>query len=286
MDENNNGISSPFSILPEDCISNIIYLMKSPKDAGRASVISFGFKSASESDNIWAQFLPSDYREILSKSVSPPLNYSTKKELFSHLCRSPILVNDGSLSFWLSKSSGKKCYMLCARKLSIIWADVPRYWIWTSIRESRFSEVVELIDVCWLKIRGQMQTQMLSQKTCYAVYLVFKTRERWYGLETVAKASIGFVGGSGGTSFVFYQKNNSVYLNPPTDSHNHQSVEQQIDGRVPHQRNDGWLEIFLGEFYNDEGDGDIEFHLWETEVLNWKRGLIIEGIELRPMDDV
>lgn len=41
------------------------------------------------------------------------------------------------------------------------------------------------------------------------------------------------------------------------------------------------MEIELGEFYNDEGDdGEVEMRL--REISDWKSGLIVEGIEVRP----
>lgn len=41
-------------------------------------------------------------------------------------------------SFSLDKVSGKKCYMLSARDLIIVWGDNPTYWRWTSEHNSRF----------------------------------------------------------------------------------------------------------------------------------------------------
>ncbi|XP_071940705.1 putative F-box protein PP2-B12 [Coffea arabica] len=306
MGEIDNGKSSPFQFLPEGCVSNIISLT-SPQDACGASVISVGFKSASESDTVWEKFLPSDYKEIISNSVSP-LNYATKKHLYFHLCHSPILINNGKLSFWISKSTGKKCYMLRASELCIAWKDTPRYWSWTSLPESRFPEVAELVDVCWLDIRGNMPTRLLSLKTNYAAYLVFKTTENSYGLEAVAKASVSFAATTGTssssaeTSDVFEPEGDSVYLKTPAYAHDvrygrrwrhmlprrirRPRSEDEIDGRVPRQRNDGWQELLLGEFLNDEGDGDIDIKVSETKILNWKRGLILEGIELRPKEEV
>nr|GEZ64953.1 F-box domain, phloem protein 2-like protein [Tanacetum cinerariifolium] len=50
---------------------------------------------------------------------------------------------------------------------------------------------------------------------------------------------------------------------------------------APTTRNDGWMEIELGEFYHDDGDeGDVEMKFQEHRT--WKMGLIVEGIELRP----
>ncbi|THU52025.1 hypothetical protein C4D60_Mb06t37250 [Musa balbisiana] len=48
-------------------------------------------------------------------------------------------------------------------------------------------------------------------------------------------------------------------------------------------RDDGWMEAELGEFYNEEGeDGEVEMSLMEVKGGHWKKGLIIQGIEIRP----
>ena len=41
---------------------------------------------------------------------------------------------------------------------------------------SRFSEVAELVSVCWLEIKGGIKSGTLSEKTLYGAYLVFKQR--------------------------------------------------------------------------------------------------------------
>ncbi|XP_022847438.1 F-box protein PP2-B10-like [Olea europaea var. sylvestris] len=273
---------SSFSMLPEACMS-YIFSFTSPKDACIASAVSMGFKSAAESDLVWEQFLPSDYQDIIARSVSPVV-YSSKKELYFHLCDSPLLLDGGKLIFRLSKSSGKKCFMLCARELSIIWADSPRYWNWKTLTESRFAEVAELLSVCWLDIHGKMQTRMLSLKTNYAAYLVFKILENSGGLYSPSKASVKLVQ----QSMVQVEgENNTVYLKqPPLGQGSWIEVVPSIHGRMPKERRDTWMEIELGEYFNDEGDeGDIQMQLLETELLHWKHGLIIEGIELRPKED-
>lgn len=60
---------------------------------------------------------------------------------------------------------------------------------------------------------------------------------------------------------------------------------KEISGRVPRRRDDGWTEIELGEFYNDreEGEnGEVYIQLFEVKGGQWKNGLVIEGIEIRP----
>ncbi|CAI9109509.1 OLC1v1009340C1 [Oldenlandia corymbosa var. corymbosa] len=196
-----------------------------------------------------------DHQEIISESADPPLNYGPQ-----------IIINDGKLSFWLSKSSGKKCYRICARELLITWAGSPVYWGWTSTPESRFSEVAELIKVCWLDIQGKVPSRMLSMRTTYAAYLIFRVTEDSFGLDVVAKASVQFAGVISNNARVI----SNVNLVKP-ETYSHYLVKR---GRVPQRRTDGWMELQLGKIFNDEGKGDIEMKLSETSILNWKKGLI------------
>jgi hypothetical protein len=54
------------------------------------------------------------------------------------------------------------------------------------------------------------------------------------------------------------------------------------DGRVASEREDGWLEIELGEFFSGENDEEVKMSLMEVKGHHLKGGLIIEGIEVRP----
>ncbi|CAI0551494.1 unnamed protein product [Linum tenue] len=78
--------------LPEDCLS-LILCFTSPQDACRSSAVSPEFHSVAQSDTVWQNFLPSDYRRIIADSV-PALQFSSKKELYRKLCDS-VLVDGG-----------------------------------------------------------------------------------------------------------------------------------------------------------------------------------------------
>ncbi|XP_024193501.2 putative F-box protein PP2-B12 [Rosa chinensis] len=157
--------------------------------------------------------------------------------------------------------------MLGARLLSITWEDTADYWEWNSLPESRFSEVAELRFVWWLEIKGNIDTKILSPRTAYAAYLVYQCpEESQWGFE-----------GMPITVRVTNEQNevvaeHDVFLaDPPED--------------MPPQarsRGDGWMEIELGEIFNQEDDATVEFRLRETVSGEPKGGLIVEGIELRP----
>ena len=177
--------------------------------------------------------------------------------------------------FWLEKRSGKKCFMLSARDLAIIWGSTPRYWRWFSVPESRFSEIAYLNDVCWLEIKGVINACMLSPRTNYAAYLVFNLKTNSYGFEdVVVKSSIKI--GDETTARRSYLKRRMRHRR---ELH---SAEERIP--YPTQRKDGWLEIELGEFLSKGGE-DIEVEITQLGS-HWKRGLMVEGIEIRPKDNL
>ncbi|XP_059287300.1 F-box protein PP2-B10-like [Lycium ferocissimum] len=257
-----------FGLLPEGVLSEILSLT-SPKDTVRLSVCSLAFKYAAQSDVVWEKFLPSDYQHIISKSNSL-LSYTSKKELYFSLCDSPILTHGSKLSFSLDKKTGKKCFMVAARELAISWGDTPHYWEWSSHPDSRFSEVANLRFVCWLDMRGKIETRLLSKRTRYVVYLVFKLADGFYGLET-ANAFVRFVDCESDNEAE--RRANVVSL-----SRREGPSEKRSKRRV-----DGWMEIEMGNFFNDAGeDGDVEARLMEIRRLFAKGGLIVQGMEFRP----
>jgi len=94
------------SELPECCIAHVLSLT-SPRDSCRAALVSAAFRSAAESDTVWARFLPPDHRQILSMAVHPPPAFSSKKELYFRLCDS-ILIDGGDIVSCREISSGEK----------------------------------------------------------------------------------------------------------------------------------------------------------------------------------
>jgi hypothetical protein len=60
---------------------------------------------------------------------------------------------------------------------------------------------------------------------------------------------------------------------------------RENNGQYPKKRGDGWLEIELGEFFCKEGeDRELEMSVQEVKGGDWKGGLIVEGIEIRPKE--
>ncbi|KAL3520578.1 hypothetical protein ACH5RR_018727 [Cinchona calisaya] len=296
-----NGID--LYALPEGCIANALSFT-SPRDACRLSLVGSTFRSAAQSDDVWERFLPADYRDNLSRSdegINLLRSASlSKKQLFLHLCDHPVLIDGGTKSFSLEKCSGKKCYMLAARDLTIVWSDTPKYWKWTSLSMSRFTEVAELLSVFWLEIRGKINTSMLSLDTTYAAYLVFRLTSS-YGLDSQpGEAEVGISGEEGKKQVVHLDPEGAQRLRQlrvprsQRDQYGYQRAARRrlqqnmpADGVVQYakQRGDGWMEIELGEiFIKGDENVDMEMNLMEVKGGHPKSGLVVEGIEVRPKE--
>ena len=135
--------------------------------------------------------------------------------------------------------------------------------------------------VCWFEIRGKIDIQMLSPSTLYTVNLVFKSNIEAYGFEhQPVEATVGLAGGETTTR--------SVYLDSETEMRYlpHQIVPRRDgdnDQNHPKEREDGWLETELGEFFFDgRQEGELRIRVFGVRGGNWKGGLIVQGIEIRP----
>ncbi|XP_021909573.1 putative F-box protein PP2-B12 [Carica papaya] len=262
-----DGEAVVFSALPEGCIANVLSLT-TPKDTCRLSLVSKMYQSAAESDTVWERFLPSGYETMIPES----LLRRSKKEIYLSLCDNYILIDDGDKSLSLEKRSGKKCYMLSPRSLTIIWGSTPKYWRWGSFPGARFAEVAELLGVCWLEIRGKIKTRLLSPNTMYEIYLVFQLRPDYYGFDISPYFKVG-VGVSGG-----WIQERIAFL----DEEHHFG-----DGCYPNYQIDfdNKMEVELGDYYHvRDGDDDeeLEIYVLETTGGHWKCGVVVHGIHIRP----
>ncbi|XP_050375425.1 putative F-box protein PP2-B12 [Argentina anserina] len=280
--------------LSEECIACILSLT-SPKDACRSALVSSAFGSAAQSQVVWERFLPSDHRDIISRSVSP-VTFTSKMELYFRLCDSPIFLDDGNLSFAIDKLSGKKCFTLGARRVLIAWGDTPAYWEWISVPHSRFAEVAYLRSVCWLEIYGRMEMRSLSPNTAYAGHLVYMfsdeatnyagTGQNYYETFPV-KLSVKFFVTEGTLIEAHDEEDAELLISTRMPAAGASSMDNSFGKRqhFPMERNDGWMEIKIGEFNCGQSDDDcclVEVGVKEIESGIWKFGLVIHGIEIRP----
>ncbi|ESR45030.1 hypothetical protein CICLE_v10003813mg [Citrus x clementina] len=151
-------------------------------------------------------------------------------------------------------------------------ADLDSVWEkflpsdYKEIISNSFPEVAKLREVWWFEIIARIETRILSSKTNYAAYLVFKFVKSRQGFDArPIEFDVYFEGSNN-------HKRRSALLDPPT----------KVPPQLSQDRGDGWTEIEMGEFFNENGDdGTAVCKLCESGSVQ-KRGIIIQGIELRP----
>ncbi|OIW13478.1 hypothetical protein TanjilG_01046 [Lupinus angustifolius] len=179
--------------------------------------------------------------------------------------------------FKLEKRSGKKSYILSARELSVAWSSDPMFWSWRSTPESRFAEVAELRTTSWLEIEGKIRTKILTPNTLYGAYLIMNISHRAYGLD-FAPCEVSIVTEKKvekGKTYLYHKEENQLKMETLVKEEDNEGIP------YPSKREDGWMEIELGEFFSGEGNVDVKMSLREVGY-RLKGGLVLEGIEVRP----
>ncbi|CAE5960398.1 unnamed protein product [Arabidopsis arenosa] len=278
-------------MLPEACVANIL-TFTSPADAFSSSEVSSVFRLAGDSDFVWGKFLPSDYQSIISQSTDHHRNFSSNKEIYRCLCDS-LLIDNARKLFKINKFSGKISYILSARDLSITHSDHASYWSWSNVSDSRFSESAELITTDRLEVKGKIQTGVLTPNTRYGAYLIMKVTKGAYGLDLVpAETLVKSKNGQNikNTTYLCCLDEKKQQMKRLLYGNREERMAMTVkavggDGkrREPKGRDDGWMEIELGEFETREGEDDeVNMILTEVKGYQLKGGIVIDGIEVRP----
>ncbi|KAM5554191.1 hypothetical protein ABKV19_022527 [Rosa sericea] len=172
-----------------------------------------------------------------------------------------ILLNQKE-KCWVDEKSNK-CFMVYPKALTITWADSAkdnRYWHWTSVEDSPCSNVfidaAELINVCWLDVQGKIDSTKLSSGTLYEVVFIVKLKQAASGWKIPVNFRLTLPDGS--------------------------KQERKADD-LNKIRREEWREIPVGEVIASPGLlGNIEFSMYERESGQWKSGLLIKGVVVRP----
>ncbi|CAN1219746.1 F-box protein PP2-B13 [Linum perenne] len=138
------------------------------------------------------------------------------------------------------------------------------YWAW---------KVAMLRTMSWLEIEGKIRAKMLTPNTKYGAYLLIQITDRSYGLDSMPS--------------VVSKKNSQVeMMERLMYGHRTEVSKSRVavdgEGRLPVEREDGWLEVEIGEFFSGESDEEVRMCLKEVKGYHLKGGLVVEGIEVRP----
>lgn len=201
------------------------------------------------------EVLPHNCEAIL-RDADSPVDRSSVDKLYDQLSTG-VFLNQKRKKYWVEKKCYSNCFMLFAKDLSITWGGDTRYWKWPSIRESGdvTVDVAELLDVCWLEIYGKFNTKMLSPGILYEVVFVIKLKDPAYGWEVPVNVSLVLPNG----------------------------YKQERKENLQTKTREQWIEVPVGEFITSpENVGEIQFGMHEYDGGEWKRGLVIKGIAIRP----
>lgn len=155
----------------------------------------------------------------------------------------------------------------------------------------RFVVAVELRTIWWLEIQGKINSGMLSPKTTYECYVIVKFVDRAYGLDFLPSKVTVEIGNAKSEGNVYLRQYESKkqcletlwYSNRMELVLRSMAFRGIMEERVACKREDGWIEIELGSFYNNGGDNlEVKMSLKEVTGTHLKGGLVVEGIELRP----
>uniref|UniRef100_A0A8R7QX24 Uncharacterized protein n=1 Tax=Triticum urartu TaxID=4572 RepID=A0A8R7QX24_TRIUA len=155
------------------------------------------------------------------------------------------------------------------------------------VRFDRFSQAGEL-GYGILEIRAKIQSNMLSQNTTYVAYMVFKLGPRFCGFGfPFQEASFGVAGSESVRKVCLqgYVEDGDRADDPPRKHimpsyyRNRDAVPPGDDVVFPRKKADDWMEVELGEYHNEGGDGEVSINL--TETTKPKNGLIVWGIVIR-----
>ncbi|RWW29013.1 hypothetical protein GW17_00006483 [Ensete ventricosum] len=120
-------------------------------------------------------------------------------------------------------------------------------------------EVASLKKVCWLEIHGKLEMSRLTPALMYEiVFVVMISKETAGGWETPVNLRVKFPGGR-------------------VEEHK-ESLLEKPRGR--------WIALEVCKLKTrPEQAGEMEISLLECESGQWKRGLIVKGVIVRPADD-
>ncbi|XP_042499573.1 F-box protein PP2-A15-like isoform X2 [Macadamia integrifolia] len=149
-------------------------------------------------------------------------------------------------------------FSVIANDLSIEWGSDERYWRWSySNNCNSFTNMAEaeLIKVCWLEVKGKFNTSKLSSGIVYEVAFIVMLKDNAYGWEVPVTLQLALPNGK-------VQEHKECLLNKPIGQ---------------------WIALYVGELEKRaEKAGEIEFSLFETEDLHWKKGLVIKNVVIHP----
>ena len=126
----------------------------------------------------------------------------------------------------------------------------------------------------------QISTQILSPNTKYGAYLIMKIYNRAYGLDSIPSEVSIEVGNKVCNGMAYFrhedgkkQQIECMFYRNRTEVLRNRVIEGIQ--RISSEREDGWMEIELGEFFSGEANEEVKMSLMEIKGYQLKGGLVI-----------
>ncbi|KAI3744822.1 hypothetical protein L1987_57915 [Smallanthus sonchifolius] len=188
--------------------------------------------------------LPSDYEQFIyysnTKMMKNPQRdvvFPTKEEAYSILSTGVLIKVSSQVNiwFWITESSGKKCFVLSPTLLSYDKQLVNLGRVTSN--ESRIGNVLHLSSSKTIDMRFQVPKGSFSKNTTYGCYLVYKMPQHFVR-ETKVKMKLH----DDDEGILMYL---SISQSPGPDGVE-SSINKHKTLQMPQKRKDGWLEVNLG----------------------------------------
>lgn len=160
---------------------------------------------------------------------------------------------------------GSSGIIISARDLCITWAEESKYWDWIKYlddrrddRPQRMIEVPRLIQVWYLKIKGEITMSTLTPGTIYEVFFILM-------LEDLAEG---------------WEEPVTVKLEEPAARSCASRTVILVDVLRRQENKQCWTELKVGEFTAKTG-GAIVFSMSEKKSNKRKTGLLVKGAVVR-----
>lgn len=203
--------------------------------------------------------LPHKCSEILKDACIDVHGYC-KDKLYDMLYNG-ILIWEGKTKYWVDRKTGKNCFMLFAKNLTIIDQTDHRKWSWQRSKEDMRAEIAVMGEVVLFSVHGSFNAEFLSPDTKYKVEFVLRFRK------------IKHVSG--------WAKNPVRTVLVPPGKTWEEAIQNKVN--LAERGSEEPFEILAGEFLNPQfiSHGEMQFHLDEDSER--KTGLVIKGVKITPV---
>ncbi|GJT14470.1 kinase-like domain, phloem protein 2-like protein [Tanacetum coccineum] len=207
------------------------------------------------------------------------LQWTMKGGVFSYL-----LKRFNGQKGYAVDNNGEKSVMFSARGVI-----QNRYKSFQSSPESRFNktrfgEVAVITSHYSFLIEKKIKSDVLSPETTYASYLIYKLLQyqpQFNGLLEITNYNDHNLE----YPYIFLVSPETPFIGQKLDQNTHNPpLNRPKVHNVPRQRKNGWMEVKVWQFQTPCSTQTVHMDLWlRNPKLEYIHGIIIEGIELRPI---